>query len=99
MSIVEKERLTKHEKTVALTLETPLGILNISPTKIEFLRDEGNHMVEIHKFGCRVVKYRKANHDDLDLQDIPWKSVFIDLGDKDRIDISRSNSSWEIVER
>ena len=99
MSITEKERLTKSEKTVSLVLETPLGILTIYPTKIEFSRDEGNHMVEIHKFGCRVTKHRKAYHDEFDLNDIPWKDVFIDLGERDRIDISRSNSSWEIIER
>lgn len=96
MSIIEKERLTKHEKTIALVLETSLGVLNIWPTKIEFSRDNGNHIVEIHKNGCWVKKHRKASHDQFDLGDIPWKSVYIDLGEEDRISVNRSNSPWEI---
>ena len=96
MRIGEIERKLKHGKTVTLILETPLGILTIYPTRIEFSRDNGNHIVKIHKNGCWVKKHMKAHHDDLDLDDLPWKRVYINLGEEDRIDVSKSNAPWEI---
>lgn len=95
-SIVEKERLIKLGKTVELVLETPLGLIHITPTTVKYYRDNRDSMVEIHKNGCRVVKHRNAYHDEFDLHDIPWKDVYVNLGERDRIMIGRSNTDWEI---
>ena len=96
MTIIEIERVTKRGETVSLILETPLGTLTIYPTNIEFSRDNGNHTVEIHKNGCWVRKHQKAHHDEFDLDDRPWKAVYINLGEEDRISVNRSNSPWEL---
>ena len=79
-----------------MVLDTPVGEIHISPINIKIFRDDGNNMIEIHKYGCRVKKRRLAYHDDLDLDDIPWKSVYIDLGNEDRISVDRSNTPWEL---
>lgn len=94
--IVELERLTKRGKVVQLVLETPLGLIHITPTTLKYYRDNKDSMVEIHKYGCRIEKHRNAYHDEFDLHDIPWMSVFVDLGEKDLIMIGKSNTDWEI---
>ena len=94
MSIVELERLVTKGAVTRLVFETPLGIITIGTGEIKYTRDGGNHAVVIHRFGCRVEKHKKAKHDDTDIRDMPWMSVFVDLTEKDHVQIGQSNTSW-----